>query len=149
VIARALAALAAGTVFGVGLVVSGMANPAKIIAFLDITGEWDPSLALVMASALAVSAIGYRLAFTRKKPLFDDAFQLPQKTRIDRPLVLGAAIFGAGWGMSGLCPGPAIVGASLLSAPVLAFVGAMVAGMALHDAGQSALKPSLKTSQKA
>lgn len=132
---RSLAALAAGLVFGLGLVLSGMSNPAKIISFLDVSGDWDPSLALVMASALAVSAIGFRLAFRRGKPLFDDSFQLPRKTEIDRPLVLGAALFGAGWGMSGLCPGPAIVGASVLSAPVLAFIGAMIAGMAIHDAG--------------
>lgn len=130
---RALSALLAGIVFGLGLTVSGMINPAKIIAFLDITGGWDPSLLVVMASALAVSFIGYRIVLARAKPAFEPTFQLPVKTIIDRPLVLGSAMFGVGWGLSGLCPGPAISAAGLGAPEVYAFLAAMLAGMALKD----------------
>jgi uncharacterized membrane protein YedE/YeeE len=140
--ARVVAAFGAGLVFGLGLIVSGTANPAKIISFLDIAGAWDPSLLVVMAAALAITAIGYRAALTRARPLFDEAFRLPEKTAIDRPLLIGAAVFGAGWGMSGLCPGPAIVGAATLNAAVLAFVGAMLAGMLAHDARKARCPPA-------
>lgn len=130
---RVMAALFVGMLFGLGLTVSGMINPSNIIAFLDVTGAWNPSLLVVMASALAVSFIGYRLVFALKKPVFDTSFQIPSKTVIDRPLVLGAAIFGVGWGLSGLCPGPAITAAALLRPEVYAFLAAMLAGMALKD----------------
>lgn len=130
---RAAAAVVVGILFGLGLTLSGMTNPANIIAFLDVTGAWNPSLLVVMASALAVSFIGYRLVFALKKPVFDKSFQLPTKTGIDRPLIAGSAIFGIGWGLSGLCPGPAISAAALLRPEVYAFIAAMLAGMALKD----------------
>lgn len=130
---RIIAALFVGILFGLGLTVSGMIDPANIIAFLDITGAWNPSLLIVMASALAVSFVGYRLVFAMKKPAFDTSFQVPSKTVIDRPLVLGAAIFGIGWGLSGLCPGPALTAAALLRPEVFVFLAAMLAGMTLKD----------------
>lgn len=130
---RVWSALGVGVLFGLGLTISGMINPAKIIAFLDITGAWDPSLLVVMASALAVSFIGYRIVLVREKPLLDERFQLPAKTTIDRPLIIGSAIFGAGWGLSGLCPGPAISAAALGNGAIYVFLVALVAGMFLKD----------------
>lgn len=101
-----------GLIFGLGLILAGMTNPAKILNFLDLTliakGQWDPSLILVMAGAMSVTFIGYRLMFTRKKPLFADAFYLPTHKQIDTRLITGAAVFGIGWGMIGLCPGPGL-----------------------------------------
>ena len=128
-----LAAFAVGLLFGLGLVVSQMTNPAKIIAFLDVTGNWDPSLAVVMAAALAVSFTGYRVVLGRPKPVFESAFQLPVKTTIDRPLVIGAAVFGAGWAMAGLCPGPGFSSLAAGGAASLAFLAAMAVGMKARD----------------
>jgi hypothetical protein len=133
---RVLSALIVGALFGLGLTVSDMINPAKIIAFLDVTGKWDPSLLVVMASALAVSFVGYRIVLAQAKPAFEPTFQLPSKTVIDRPLLVGSAIFGAGWGLSGLCPGPAISAAALGQPEVYAFIAAMFAGMAFKDFAQ-------------
>ncbi|HBS31918.1 MAG TPA: permease [Parvularcula sp.] len=130
---RILSALAVGLLFGLGLTISGMIDPAKIISFLDIAGAWDPSLLVVMASALAVSFLGYRIVLARGRPAFEPAFQLPSKTVIDRPLIIGSALFGAGWGLAGLCPGPAISAAALGEPAVYAFIAAMLAGMALND----------------
>ena len=130
---RVLSALAVGLLFGLGLTISEMINPAKIIAFLDIGGAWDPSLLVVMGSALAVSFIGYRVVLARSKPVFEPSFQLPTKTVIDRPLLIGAALFGAGWGLAGLCPGPALAAIGLGVGPVFVFLAAMVAGFVLHD----------------
>lgn len=135
---KVLSALAVGLIFGLGLTVSGMINPAKIIGFLDIGGAWDPSLLVVMASALAVASVGYRIVLARAKPAFEDKFQLPTKTEIDRPLMLGSALFGIGWGLSGLCPGPAISAAALGDGAVYVFLLAMVAGMLLKDGWKSA-----------
>lgn len=126
-----LATLAAGLLFGLGLSVSGLVNPAKVLAFLDIAGDWDPSLAVTMACAVGVTFLGYRLAFARGAPLFADTFQIPALSDIDRRLVAGAALFGIGWGLVGFCPGPAIAALSLGLTPVLVFVAAMLAGMAL------------------
>jgi hypothetical protein len=131
---RVWSALAVGVLFGLGLTISGMIDPAKIIAFLDIAGAWDPSLLVVMASALAVSFIGYRIVLARSKPVFEPSFQLPTKTVIDRPLLVGSALFGAGWGLAGLCPGPAIAAASLGAPSVLLFLVAMLAGMVIRQA---------------
>ena len=129
-----LAAFAVGLLFGLGLVVSQMTNPAKIIAFLDVTGNWDPSLAVVMAAALVVSFTGYRVVLRRPKPVFENAFQLPVKTTIDRPLVIGAAVFGAGWAMAGLCPGPGFSSLAAGGAASLAFLlAAMAVGMKARD----------------
>lgn len=105
--AKIVVSLICGLIFGLGLVVAQMTNPAKILNFLDFTGAWDPSLAFVMGGALATTAIGFRLAWRSKGPLLDDSFQLPQKTRVDMRLVGGAALFEIGWGLVGLCPGPA------------------------------------------
>lgn len=127
---QAIAALLAGVIFGIGLVVSGMANPAKVQNFLDPLGSWDPSLAFVMGGALVVTAIGYKLAFARGRPLLDDEFHLPASTRIDRRLIGGSALFGIGWGLSGFCPGPAIVALPLLAKGTLVFVPAMLIGIA-------------------
>ena len=121
-----------GLLFGLGLTVSGMINPAKVIGFLDLAGDWDPSLALVMATALLVSLPGFRLILKRDQPLFAAKFFLPEKSDIDSPLVGGAALFGIGWGLAGFCPGPALAAAASLNSSVLLFLAAMVGGMLLH-----------------
>lgn len=118
-----------GLLFGLGLVVSQMTNPQKILGFLDIAGNWDPTLAVVMAAALVTTLIGYRLVLAREKPAFDVSFHVPTKTVIDRPLLVGAAIFGVGWGMAGLCPGPGISAAAIGGIAPLVFIAAMLAGM--------------------
>jgi uncharacterized membrane protein YedE/YeeE len=122
--------LLAGLVFGIGLIVSGMANPAKVLNFLDIAGSWDPSLAFVMAGAVATTALGFRLVLRRPRPLLAPAFRLPTARRIDARILVGPAIFGVGWGLSGLCPGPAVTSLAIGHTGVLAFVPAMLAGMA-------------------
>lgn len=127
------AALFAGLIFGLGLVVSQMTNPAKVISFLDLFGDWDPSLAFVMGSALIVTALGYRFVLKRKAPVFADRFQVPTRTDLDTRLILGAALFGVGWGLVGLCPGPAIAGLVIGGPQLLIFIGAMAAGMALFE----------------
>lgn len=119
-----------GLLFGLGLVVSQMINPQKIIAFLDVAGNWDPSLLVVMGAALMTTLIGYRLVLRRPKPAFDERFHLPTKTVIDRPLLVGAGLFGVGWGLAGLCPGPAISASAVGGLVPLAFIAAMLAGMA-------------------
>jgi uncharacterized membrane protein YedE/YeeE len=126
-------ALFAGLVFGIGLILSGMTNPAKVIGFLDLVGDWDPSLALMMAGAIAAAFLPFRLARRRSGALLGGPIRLPGATRIDRRLALGSLTFGVGWGLAGYCPGPAL--ASLLSggAKPLAFVLAMLAGMALFE----------------
>ncbi len=137
---RALASLLCGFIFGWGLFISGMIRPDKVLGFLDVfaipSGNWDPSLAVVMAAALAVTGIGYALA-RRRTPLFEAQNQWPTQTAIDAPLIAGSALFGAGWGLVGLCPGPAIENLATLSAPVILFVVAMAAGMAVHDLWQA------------
>lgn len=110
---KALTALLAGLVFGLGLAVSEMVNALKVLGFLDVFGHWDPSLAFVMGGAIAVSLPGFALLRKRNRPLLAPAFQWPQRTDIDRKLVLGAVIFGIGWGLAGYCPGPAIGGIAL------------------------------------
>ena len=125
----ALSALAAGLLFGLGLAVSQMTNPAKVLAFLDITGDWDPSLAFVMAGAVAVSLIAFRIAGARRRPLFGDTFQLPTRRDIDMPLIAGALLFGVGWGLAGFCPGPAITAIVAGQGKVFLFLAAMLAGM--------------------
>ncbi|HML28868.1 MAG TPA: YeeE/YedE family protein [Hyphomicrobium sp.] len=123
--------LLAGLLFGFGLLLSGMANPAKVLNFLDLAGHWDPSLAFVMGGAVIVTAIGYRLIFRRSKPVLEERFHLPTARQIDGKLVLGAAIFGAGWGLVGLCPGPALVSIVLAAPAIFVFVPAMLIGVAL------------------
>ena len=128
-----LSSLLAGLVFGLGLIVSGMANPAKVIGFLDLTGRWDPSLAFVMAGAIAVGAIAFALARTRTASLLDAPMKLPSDQRIDRRLLAGALVFGVGWGIAGFCPGPALVALGMGSAKAVVFVVAMLAGMGLFQ----------------
>ena len=124
-----IAALLSGLVFGLGLILSGMGNPAKVQNFLDFFGQWDPSLALVMGGAIAVGLIAFRWAKRRKTALLGDAIQLPASTVIDRQLLTGSALFGIGWGLAGFCPGPAIMNLSTLTPQVWLFVTAMLAGM--------------------
>jgi len=128
-----LASLICGLIFGLGLLISGMTQPPKVLGFLDILGTWDPTLAFVMAGALAVSSVGFTLVRRRSVPLFAAQSLWPTRTDIDRPLVIGAVLFGAGWGMVGLCPGPALENLASLSVPVFAFVIAMAVGMVAHD----------------
>ncbi len=127
-----LIALLAGLVFGVGLYVSQMVNPAKVLGFLDVAGNWDPSLAFVMGGALAVAALGNAFARARPAPLAAASFQWPTSRQIDARLVGGAALFGVGWGLVGFCPGPALAGLAFGLWPVALFVTAMLIGMAAH-----------------
>ena len=131
---RIVVALLAGALFGFGLSLSGMLDPARVLGFLNLaSGHWDPSLALVLGGAVAVAVPGVMLQRRLRRPLLDDSFHLPEKTEIDRRLVAGSALFGAGWGLAGFCPGPAISALSMGLVPVLLFVAAMAAGMMLHD----------------
>ena len=120
--------LVAGLLFGLGLAVSGMINPAKVIGFLDITGDWDPSLAFVMGGGVLVTSLTFRLVLRRSAPVFSDIFHLPTKNDIDRRLITGAAIFGVGWAAAGLCPGPALASIGLFDVNILIFVLALVVG---------------------
>ena len=132
-----IASLSCGLVFGAGLLISEMVQPAKVLGFLDIFGAWDPSLAVVMMGALAVSTPGFILAKRRTRPLLAAKSLWPTKMGLDRPLVIGSALFGIGWGLVGLCPGPALESLATLSPSVFAFVVAMAAGMGLHDFWQT------------
>lgn len=123
-------AFVCGLMMSLGLIISGMVNPQKVIGFLDIFGNFDPTLAFVMAGALIVAGIGFRLRAC-PKPVLCEAFELPKKNKIDSPLIVGAALFGIGWGLAGFCPGPAIVGIGFGLSKVLTFVIAMVLGMFL------------------
>lgn len=130
---RLAVAYVAGLLFAAGLAVSGMTHPAKVQAFLDFAGDWDPSLALVMGVGVAVNLVGFSVARRRGGPLLAPSFALPQQTAIDASLVVGSAIFGVGWGLGGFCPGPAVVSAAAGALPAVAFVVAMLATMALFD----------------
>src|SRR5262245_1426889 len=131
-----IAGVVCGFVFGWGLLISGLVRPAKVLAFLDIFGDWDPSLLVLMAAALAVSGVGFALLRQRARPLFAAQNLWPDKTAIDPPLLTGAALFGVGWGLSGLCPGPAIENLATLSPRLIVFVAAMALGMVGHDVWQ-------------
>ena len=130
---RTLVAFVAGLVFGLGLLLSGMADPAKVLGFLDLAGAWDPSLMFVMGGAIGVGAVAFAAARRRTRSLLGEAMQWPTKTGIDRRLVAGALLFGAGWGLAGFCPGPAIVALGLGEAKAVVFVAAMLAGMGLFE----------------
>ena len=126
-------ALLAGLIFGLGLILSGMANPAKVLGFLDLAGAWDPSLMFVMGGATGVAFVGFAVAARRKVTPTGDPINLPTARQIDRPLVIGALLFGIGWGIAGFCPGPALVGVGMLEPKALLFVVAMLAGMGLFE----------------
>lgn len=128
---RTLFGFLSGLVFGVGLIVSGMANPAKVLNFLDLFGTWDPSLAFVMGGASLTAFIGYRLVWRQETPAFAAEFDLPTSRAIDGPLIGGAAIFGIGWGIGGFCPGPALTALPMLAPGTLVFVPAMLVGLRL------------------
>ena len=128
-----VSALIAGLLFGVGLMVSGMANPAKILGFLDLWGRWDPSLAFVMIGAIAVGSIGFAIATRRKTSLLGLPIQLPASSTVTLRLVLGSAAFGVGWGLAGFCPGPALVALGAGYAKAWGFVAAMLAGMVVFE----------------
>jgi uncharacterized protein len=125
----ALFAFVAGLVFGIGLLVSGMVNPAKVLGFLDLAGRWDPSLALVMVGAIAIGAIGFAIAGGRTTTLLGTPMLLPTARAIDRRLVLGGLLFGVGWGLAGFCPGPALVALGTGHMKAIVFIAAMMAGM--------------------
>ena len=125
--------LLAGLVFGLGLIVSGMANPAKVLGFLDLTGAWDPSLALVMAGAIGISFFAFLFAKKRSRSLMGADMKLPTGRTIDRRLVVGSTLFGIGWGVAGFCPGPSLVALGLGEVKALIFVAAMLAGMVLFE----------------
>jgi uncharacterized protein len=129
-----IAALVSGLLFGLGLTISQMINPAKVIAFLDLFGNWDPSLAFVMAGAIPVAALGYQIARRRPAPLCAPAFAMPAAAGIDRRLVMGAIIFGVGWGLVGYCPGPALASLGFGNGSSFLFVAAMLLGMAAYNA---------------
>jgi uncharacterized membrane protein YedE/YeeE len=129
------AALGTGVLFGVGLTVSGMVQPLKVVGFLDVAGAWDPTLALVMGSALAVTALAFPLILRRERPLFANSFSLPTRQEVDAPLLAGSALFGIGWGLGGFCPGPALASLALGAPGAWIFTAAMAAGMLLHRLG--------------
>ena len=126
---RLLSAFAIGLIFGLGIAVSGMINPAKVLNFFDLAGTWDPSLAFVMGGALAVAIPGYRLVLRKPAPAFDTSFQLPDTRVIDRRLVLGSATFGVGWGIAGFCPGGALPAVGTGSMDVFVFIVALILGL--------------------
>jgi len=128
-----LSSLLAGLVFGLGLIVSGMANPAKVLGFLDLAGPWDPSLAFVMAGAIAVGFFAFLLAKKRRLSLLGAEMKLPVAGRIDRRLVAGSLLFGVGWGLAGFCPGPGLVALGMGEPKAAVFVLAMLAGMAIFE----------------
>lgn len=123
-----LVALSCGTIFGIGLVISQMINPAKVLGFLNVFGEWDPSLAFVMIGALIVSSPLFHLFKKKEKPIFSESFSISQNKEIDKKLIIGSILFGAGWGLAGLCPGPAISSIALFNVSSVTFVTAMFVG---------------------
>jgi uncharacterized membrane protein YedE/YeeE len=122
----------AGLLFGVGLMISGMTDPSKVIGFLDISGAWDPSLAFVMGGAVLVGLVGFRIAKRRTATAFDQPMHWPGREDVDAKLIIGSLIFGAGWGLAGFCPGPALVNFAAGQSEAIWFVGAMLVGMGIH-----------------
>lgn len=129
---KTLTALISGLIFGIGLIVAGMANPAVVLAFLDLSRPWNPSLAFVMVGAIAVATLAFAWAKRRERSLLNQNISLPRANQIDRALLGGAALFGAGWGLAGICPGPAFVLAGTGAIKGFYFLAAMIAGFALH-----------------
>jgi len=143
----ALTSFIGGLVFGIGLIVSGMANPAKVLGFLDLAGKWDPSLALVMGAALTVSLCAFLLAGKRRLSYLGAPMQIPSARHIDRRLLFGSLIFGLGWGLSGFCPGPALVSLGSGHMEAVVFVAAMLAGMLLFEQIEKLLARRAKQTQ--
>ena len=137
-----VASLLAGLVFGLGLLVSGMANPAKVLGFLDVAGAWDPSLAFVMVGAIAVGLVAFRLARQRALSFLGADMRLSDETRIDARLIVGSTLFGIGWGIAGFCPAPAVVALGTGSPRALVFVVAMLVGMAIFEFIERRLRPA-------
>jgi uncharacterized protein len=133
---NAVAPFAAGLVFGVGLIVSGMTDPGKVIGFLDVAGKWDPSLVFVMGGAVFVGFLAFALARRRARAFLGDAMHLPQRRDIDNRLVAGSLVFGIGWGLAGFCPGPALVSFASGEAKAAVFVAAMLGGMLIYHAAE-------------
>ncbi len=142
-----LPGLLVGVIFGAGLALSDMVNPARVLAFLDVAGNWDPTLALVMGGALIPSAMAYAVVRRMDRPLLETQFQIPESRELNSKLLAGATLFGIGWGLVGLCPGPAIAGLALGRWELWLFAAAMLAGMLLHKAAGSAL-PTLHLKPK-
>ncbi|MHA6345899.1 DUF6691 family protein [Roseivivax sp. CAU 1761] len=138
---RLVAGFISGLVFGLGLIISGMSNPAKVLNFLDVFGTWDPSLAFVMGGASLTAFLGYRWAWKRPAPIYGDKFDVPTNNKIDGKLLTGAAIFGLGWGIGGFCPGPAWTAQPMLAPGALVFMPAMLIGLWL---GQGGAKPLMQ-----
>lgn len=136
---------AVGLLFGWGLLISGMTDPGKVLGFLDLAGAWDPSLAFVMGGAVLVGLVAFTLARQRTTSLLGGAMRLPQATEIDRRLLIGALLFGAGWGLAGFCPGPAVVAMAAGEPKALLFVVAMLAGMGLFELGERLTRPRAAT----
>lgn len=134
VLVAIVSAVAAGVLFGIGLGISGMGRPTKVLAFLDVTGAWDPSLAFVMMGAIGVHAVAVVIAKRRKTTALGGIFHWPKPAAVDKPLLIGAAVFGIGWGLGGFCPGPALLGAASGSGGAVVFVVAMIAGMLARHA---------------
>lgn len=135
---RAMIAFASGMLFAVGLALAGMTKPAKVMAFLDVAGAWDPSLAFVMIGATSVYAVAHRLVLRRRAPMRATAFQSPSQREIDAKLLVGAGLFGVGWGLAGYCPGPALTSLATASLDTVTFVLAMAMGMLLHELSSTA-----------
>ncbi len=125
--------LLAGVIFGLGLIISGMINPTKVIGFLDVTGKWDPSLAFVMAGAISFAYVGFKFVAPKKETIFDDPIHLPGTTNVSKELIIGSLLFGAGWALAGFCPGPALVALGAGYKEAFIFVMAMILGMYIHD----------------
>ena len=128
-----LSALLVGLIFGIGLILGGMANPAKVLGFLDLFGSWDPSLAFVMCGAISVGLLAFRVAGGRPTSLLGEPMRLPTRKDVDRRLILGSLVFGAGWGLAGFCPGPALVALGTGSLKAMIFVASMLSGMAIFE----------------
>ena len=126
---RLITALVIGAIFGTGLAIAGMLNPSKVVGFLNIFGDWDPSLAFVMGGGVLVNAIGHRFVMKRKAPIQCATFSMPTSTNIDKPLVIGSVIFGVGWGLAGLCPGPVVASLLLNGQAMLPFFGLLITGL--------------------
>lgn len=139
----ALVSFVCGLIFGFGLLISGMTQPSKILGFLDIFGRWDPTLAFVMAAALAISGIGFAMVRQRRRPVLAAQHLWPTRTDVDRPLVVGSVLFGIGWGLVGLCPGPALVNLAGLMPSVMVFVFAMASGMIIKDLWARLMIPAI------